>query len=343
MLVLSSAPGCDVSLKAALLLRNATQRNAATHYPLNLSQRWVGMNNVNNRMPKFISIGAQRAGSTWLYANLKAHPGIWLPPMKELHYFDELRVEPFFCKRYKGLLRGRFRANKAAVRAGDWAASDFLWDLKFFGLPRSDRWYASLFSQGKRLVTGEVTPAYSMLSAEAVANIKRINPDLKVIFIMRDPIDRSWSQARKDLPRVFNKTIHEIPKEEVTAWFNKHWCALRSDYLRTLENWFAHFPRHQFFFGFFEEIITTPESLLMRIFDFLEVENSRKYILNTARDAVNAVEASDITPQYEYELARIYEPKVAQLKKMFEPYPETWHRRCVDVLNQPVKGACYNA
>ena len=39
--------------------------------------------------PDFIGIGAQKAGTTWLHRNLQAHPEIWMPTEKELHYFDE--------------------------------------------------------------------------------------------------------------------------------------------------------------------------------------------------------------------------------------------------------------
>ncbi|MFL5992247.1 MAG: hypothetical protein ACJ73W_09685, partial [Rubrobacteraceae bacterium] len=39
--------------------------------------------------PEYIGIGAQKAGTTWLHRNLQAHPGIWMPREKELHYFDE--------------------------------------------------------------------------------------------------------------------------------------------------------------------------------------------------------------------------------------------------------------
>ena len=40
------------------------------------------------RFPDFLGIGAARTGSTWLYHNLIIQSGIWLPPNKELHYFD---------------------------------------------------------------------------------------------------------------------------------------------------------------------------------------------------------------------------------------------------------------
>ena len=39
--------------------------------------------------PAFLGIGAQRAATTWVYACLRAHPEVFLPESKELHYFDE--------------------------------------------------------------------------------------------------------------------------------------------------------------------------------------------------------------------------------------------------------------
>jgi len=40
--------------------------------------------------PDFLCIGAHKAGSTWLYQQLDSHPDFWMPPVKELHYFDQL-------------------------------------------------------------------------------------------------------------------------------------------------------------------------------------------------------------------------------------------------------------
>lgn len=44
--------------------------------------------------PDFICIGMQKAGTTWLAANLSKHPAVWVPPIKEIHYFDEVHVDP---------------------------------------------------------------------------------------------------------------------------------------------------------------------------------------------------------------------------------------------------------
>jgi hypothetical protein len=37
-----------------------------------------------------LCIGAHKGGTTWLYQQLDSHPAFWMPPFKELHYFDQL-------------------------------------------------------------------------------------------------------------------------------------------------------------------------------------------------------------------------------------------------------------
>ena len=51
----------------------------------------------SGRLPDFLCIGAQKSGTTWLYHNLKQHPQVWLPPVKELHYFDHPHSIPSAC------------------------------------------------------------------------------------------------------------------------------------------------------------------------------------------------------------------------------------------------------
>jgi hypothetical protein len=40
--------------------------------------------------PDFLCVGAQKGGTSWLYQQLESHPDFWMPPVKELHYFDKL-------------------------------------------------------------------------------------------------------------------------------------------------------------------------------------------------------------------------------------------------------------
>jgi hypothetical protein len=52
--------------------------------------------------PDFICIGMQKAGTTWLAANLGRHPSAWIPSIKEIHYFDETHTHPGWHKRRLG-------------------------------------------------------------------------------------------------------------------------------------------------------------------------------------------------------------------------------------------------
>src|SRR5690349_9661304 len=54
-------------------------------------QRRNGNGSCGNRaQPDFLCVGVHKGGTTWLYQQLDSHPDFWMPPLKELHYFDQL-------------------------------------------------------------------------------------------------------------------------------------------------------------------------------------------------------------------------------------------------------------
>src|SRR5215210_2387932 len=86
------------------------------------------------RGPDFLVIGAQRAGTTWLHRVLRQHPKLWLPPVKELHYFDKLDTMRTILdakERRRVRLNGLLSLNP--------------WLFRFWLGKRGDAWYAELF------------------------------------------------------------------------------------------------------------------------------------------------------------------------------------------------------
>ncbi len=123
--------------------------------------------------PQFLCIGAEKAGSTWLYKNLKKHPEIWLPPVKEIHYFDEKEklgsvniYKRFFDRdsslnrRWRRILKNQL-AKQLTTRPFDYQSMK--WYSNYFFQRRNDRWYSSLFTNDKKQKTGDITPAYSTI------------------------------------------------------------------------------------------------------------------------------------------------------------------------------------
>jgi hypothetical protein len=149
-------------------------------------------------LPDFIGIGAQKAGTTWLYSALSAHPQIWTTPKKEIHYFDrspdwrDPKIEKF--KKARG---GRSRLET------------WHWYRKYSRLPRNDRWYASLFRPGRNQIAGEITPDYYVMDKAKVSRVHDTLPDTKLLFFMRNPIERAWSHAFMDLRRRQNKNAQK--------------------------------------------------------------------------------------------------------------------------------------
>lgn len=306
-------------------------------------------------MPHFLGIGAQRAGTSWLYENLANHPDIWMPYKKELHYFD--RAESYASPSYLSSNNLFYRIFNNRLLAGKYWRRFFKnylieeinsvrnyisngvkrpdlkrmsWRVKYlFGIC-NDSWYASLFEEGTGKVTGEITPSYSILELDDIKHIREIMPELKLIFIMRNPVDRAWSHAKHDFLRKFHRSLHSISEDEFIAFFNSKGSLLRSDYLRTVKNWRAYFPKEQFFIGFFDEIISKPESFLSKLFDFLRVD--KEYKTKNIRRRINVTTSMELSVNLKRYLAKLYYFQIKKLSKMFGSYPALWLSEAEKIL-----------
>lgn len=278
------------------------------------------------RGPDFLGIGGTRCGSTWLYANLRSHPGIWLPPRKELHYFDrspsynspshlaDASLVTRLLSREKHNKAFRRRAaggiGKSLVKPGE-----LFWNLRYFLGRYDDDWYASLFRMGKNKIKGEITPAYSMLSREDVLHIRQIMPEVKIIFIMRNPIDRTWSGMRKT-------EVSTLPHEELASLLENPFA--RSDYVRTISTWRSVFPKEQLYIGFFDDITESPERLLLQLFSFLGVSAETSCISVNSRARINAAKDQEMPRDIRTILARKFIVDLEKLNGMVGGRTEKW-------------------
>ena len=188
----------------------------------------------------FLGIGAQKAATTWLAEQLRKHPHFWIPPRKELHYFDRDPSYPSPSHlAASNLVRRIYLANPWKDIKRLKHASDMPWLLRYHLSPVSDTWYRSLFREGRGKIKGEITPAYSMLNPQDVSHIRRLTPDLKIIFILRNPIDRAWSQYCYQYAGRFTARYHD--EAVIKDFIDSTAQCRRSDYLRTLEIWGSQF------------------------------------------------------------------------------------------------------
>jgi hypothetical protein len=155
-----------------------------------------------NACPDLLCVGAQKAGTLWLYRQLEPHPDFWMPPVKELHYLDNLNR----TKRH------------GEPRSKDERDACFLESIKDLRMRRHidlDS-YGRLFRHKGPLLSGDISPTYSTLSDEIIERVVDHFPNLKVIFLARDPVERAWSQLSMGVHLgVINKFEATDPEEVV--------------------------------------------------------------------------------------------------------------------------------
>ena len=88
---------------------------------------------------------------------------------------------------------------------------------------------------------GEITPAYAILEAERISVAHSWMPDLKLLFIMRDPVERAWSHARKDFLQFYNKPVEDAQIDELHDFMQLSRVSMRGDYLSCLKSWLDYY------------------------------------------------------------------------------------------------------
>ena len=213
--------------------------------------------------PDFLCIGAQKAGTSWFDIMLRQHPRAFLPPMKEVHFFDFI-----YLPEHRPWIRGSFERHRRRLQGRD-AATDAYFERLATIPRRQDAWYEAVFQHpdAEGRVSGEVTPAYSLLPSEGIARVRAVNPATRIVFIIRDPVDRALSHLRM----AANRRKHDrIEPDWVEDTENLMPAVLaRSAYRDNIARWEAVFPPGQILYMPYAGIRTAPDAFLARVETFL--------------------------------------------------------------------------
>lgn len=211
-------------------------------------------------LPSFVCVGSSKCGTTSLYEYLKKHPGIFLPEQKELHYFS-----------YRTLIE---RPNGPGTK---YVLADII---------KSESEYKKLFERvplGK--VSGDVSPSY-LSSPIAVREIRRTLDAPKIIIMLRNPVDKVFSQflhlkraARENLS--FEDAIEAENSRACNGWGDM-WLYQRSGfYFEDVKRYADEFGLENIHVIISEKFRINSAQELSKLFDFLglqhvDIENSSK-------------------------------------------------------------------
>jgi hypothetical protein len=164
-----------------------------------------------------------RCGSTWLYEVLKCHSDIRLSDCKEMDFFFMRQM-----------------------------------------LEHDLDWYEAHFGPADgsepRPVRGEISPLYARLKAWQVNRIADLLPELRVILILRHPVDRAWSQALYEFGYREGRDVRKISSVQFLRQVERARNKLSSNYYRTIEIWSKAFGREALHIDLFNRLYEDPEA-----------------------------------------------------------------------------------
>ena len=173
---------------------------------------------------KFIGIGASKSGTTWVHDGLDKHPEIFVPPMKEIHFFSDH------------------------------------FDYGFGWYEKQFRGYA------EENCVGEISTSYAV-TPEVPRRIHAWNPDIRLIYILRNPIERVYSHY---CMRLRNKS--ELVSDKVDLEVDKY--LEHGLYYKNLVRFSEYFPRHQILVLIYDDLKEDPMSLIQEVYSYLDVDSS---------------------------------------------------------------------
>jgi Sulfotransferase family len=221
----------------------------------------------------FCCVGAQKGGTGWLYEQLRSHPDFWMPPLKELHYFDRMWRSARGATVSRPLL---LRTDDERIRLARKEAQDKR-DIRFLDAieslyARSDidlEKYAELFAPKQSLLSGDITPGYALLQDEIIERIAQHFPNLKVIFIARDPVERAWSHLSMWVRHKSITPFDMTDPDEVTRNLLRPDVLMRSYPTKIVARWRRYVRPDLFQVYFFDDLRRDPAALRRSILEFL--------------------------------------------------------------------------
>ncbi len=231
------------------------------------------------RGPDVYIIGAQKAGTTWLANQLPWHPQCWVPAIKELFYFDQVHIYPgnpwpFDRRLYTWQIFRDDPVFRPLVENMKFWTEEYVAAMQSLYLDRDrvvdDSWYAANFAHcGSNQLAFDVSPSYSTLPVAAVAHMRRISPHARIIFILRNPIERAWSHFRMELDELGD---YSLEAQRRTLAEKSNLFFVYSNYAQTYHNYLRCFPKESILLLDFKRIAQEPYAVLRDIYEFLNLD-----------------------------------------------------------------------
>jgi hypothetical protein len=222
-----------------------------------------------------LGVGAQKCGTTWLHSQLVRNACVDMGFAKEYHVFDAFSVP--VCASFK---TGLIEEIHSSGKLGRTAKETRLLVRRMSFIDNTENYFDYfdyLYLKNPEVqAVGDITPSYSMLDAQMFRHIKTgleaRGFTVKVVFLMRDPVERVWSMLRMDRRLSQEGWDQEnLPENQaLAAQYKTDAFALRTRYDNTIRNLEQVFELDNIFYGYYEALFN--EDSFSRLQAFLGLD-----------------------------------------------------------------------
>jgi len=206
------------------------------------------------KKPNFLIVGAAKSGTTSIFNYLREHPDIYLPDRKECGFFSNL-----FHKNLKG------------------PGSDY---IKKDAILTFDEYMKKCFKNGdlEEKAIGEASTDYLYYYSDAIYNIKKyLGNDVKIIIILRNPLEAIISRYKHNLRREWESLSLEEAIEKENERISNDWLwdfhYIKSfSYSRQVESYINNFKSVHIIL--YDELKNNPLQVIKDIFRFLNIDSN---------------------------------------------------------------------
>lgn len=196
-------------------------------------------------------------------------------------------------------------------------------DWNYYQSPRAYSRHFKRYPRGR--IQGEITPEYGIIPKKRIQFVRGMNPNLKVLFLMRNPVDRAWSQAYMNLVRNTGRNFEEVPESEFIDHFRSDRSIDRGRYQSIIDRWADVFGREAIFADLYDRIASDPKNLLIDIFNHLEIETEVDWEEFPYKKRIHAASGKPSIPEHFKEiLTDIHKPDIEYVADEFGGAAENW-------------------
>lgn len=271
-----------------------------------------------------LGLGAQKAGTSWVYAQLAKLPEFKAPNSKEMHIFDAVHLEE--CALFRRRVEKSF--GEALLKGRSHYENSFVTKRMQMMLNQGEyfRYYDDLMD-AEHCISADVTPSYSGLPVEVLRSIRaefeKRSIRTRVVFFMREPVARLESAIRMRLRNI--SKIEDISPDRMMTRMKKLAQSdvdrVRSSYRDTVDRIRTCFGEDEVHSGFYETMFQAGE--LARLGAFLDIDVSGFDVV----EKVNHTSKSFTYPNdFLMEMKASYADNYAFAVQEMRLPPEIWDR-----------------